>query len=102
VLAGGMLAGGVAGATLGLASGGLLGALLGMSVPEEEARVYEQAFHSGQTIVTVNAGERYNEAVGILRRAAGAPEQDIRTHPDRVHELGDDDIPPGSGRVFIE
>jgi hypothetical protein len=102
VLAGGVLAGGVAGATLGLAGGGLLGALLGMSVKEEEARVYEQAFHSGRTIVTVQAGERYDEAVAILRRAAAAPEQEIHTHPGRVHELGDDDIQPGSGRVFID
>jgi hypothetical protein len=102
VLAGGMLAGGVAGAAMGLAGGGVLGALLGMSVPEEEARVYEDAFHSGRTIVTVRAGRRYDEAVAILRRAAEAPEQEIHAHPGRAHVLNDGDIAPGSGRVFTE
>jgi hypothetical protein len=102
LLALGILAGGVAGATLGLAGGGVLGAVLGMSVPEEEAPVYEQAFHSGRTIVTVQAGPRYDEAVAILGRAEGAPEQEIHTHPGRTHVLGDGDIPPGSGRVFTE
>jgi hypothetical protein len=102
VLAGGMLAGGVAGAALGLAGGGMLGALLGLSVPEEEARVYEQAFHSGRTIVAVQAGERYAEAVAILRRAEEAPEQEIHTHPGRTHVLGDGDMQPGTGSVFTE
>jgi hypothetical protein len=102
VLVGGMLAGGVAGAALGLAGGGVLGALLGMSVPDEKARVYEQAFHSGRTIVTVRADGRYDEAAAILHRAEEAPEQEIHTHPDQRHVLGDDDIQPGSGRVFID
>jgi hypothetical protein len=102
VWAGGVLAGGVAGATLGMAGGGLLGALLGMSVPEEDAEVYEQAFHSGQTIVTVRAGPRYDEADAILRRAAEAPDEVIHTHPRRVHLPSDSDIPSGSGRVFVD
>jgi hypothetical protein len=101
VLAGGLLAGGVAGAVAGLASGSLLGALLGMSVPEEEARVYEQAFHSGQTVVTVQAGERYDEAMAILRHASAAPEQEIHIHPGRVHPSSDSDVSPGSGSVFV-
>jgi hypothetical protein len=102
VLAGGVLAAGVAGAAFGLAGGGLLGALLGMSVPEEDARVYEEAFHSGRTIVTVHAGDRHDEAVAILRRAESAPEQEIHAHPGRHHVVDDGTVTPGTGSVFVD
>jgi hypothetical protein len=102
IVAGGLMAGGIAGAALGMAGGGVLGALLGMSVPEEEAHVYEQAFHSGRTIVTVQAGPRYDEAVAILRRAAEAPDEEISTHPHRLHVPSDTDGSSGTGRVFVD
>jgi hypothetical protein len=68
IVAGGFLAvllGSAAGAT----AGGLLGALIGASVPEDDARLYERKFHLGHTLVTVKAGERYEEAVAILEKA---------------------------------
>lgn len=68
VIAGGILAATLGGAALGAAAGGILGALTGMGVPEEEARYYQGEFEAGRTIVTVKAGDREQEAVGILRR----------------------------------
>ena len=68
VLVGGLLAGAL-GAAAGAAGGGVLGALIGMNIPEEEARLYEQHFHSGRTLVTVRADGRYEEAVALLRQA---------------------------------
>jgi hypothetical protein len=57
-----------AGALAGAAAGGLLGALAGLGIPEEEARYYEGEFKSGRTLVTVKAGDRYDEAWRILER----------------------------------
>jgi hypothetical protein len=61
----------VAGAGIGAAAGGLVGALSGMGIPEEEARHFETGFRSGGTLVTVNAGHRAAEALGILERHGG-------------------------------
>jgi hypothetical protein len=68
VLAGGVLASALGGAALGAATGGLLGALAGLGISDEEARYYEGEFQSGRTLVTVQAPDRYDEAVAILRR----------------------------------
>ena len=68
VIAGGILAATLGGAAVGAAAGGLLGALTGMGIPEEEARFYENEFQAGRTIVTVQAGNRQQEALDILRR----------------------------------
>ena len=48
--------------------GGLVGTLIGLGIPEEEARQYHSEFEAGRTIVTVQAGDRYQEAVAVLRR----------------------------------
>jgi hypothetical protein len=64
VIAGGILSG----LLLGGAVGGLLGALVSMGVPEDEARYYHNQFELGRAIVTVKAGGRREEALGILRR----------------------------------
>jgi hypothetical protein len=61
----------VAGAGIGAAAGGLVGALSGMGIPEEEARYLETGFRSGGVLVTVNAGHRAAEALGILQRNGG-------------------------------
>lgn len=61
----------VAGAGIGAAAGGLVGALSGMGIPEEEARYLETGFRSGGVLVTVNAGHRAAEALGILERHNG-------------------------------
>ena len=68
VVAGGILAATLGGAAIGAAAGGLIGALTGMGVPEDEARYYDQQVQEGRTIVTVKAGDRYQEARDILRR----------------------------------
>ena len=68
VAAAGMLAATLGGAALGATTGGLLGALIGMGIPEEEAKTYEREFLAGRTLLTVRAGSRYSEAIGILRR----------------------------------
>jgi uncharacterized protein (TIGR02271 family) len=62
IVAGGTLASTLAGAGIGAAAGGLLGALVGMGVPEEDARHFDQGFRAGGTLVTVNAGNRAEEA----------------------------------------
>ncbi len=101
VLAGGLLAAVIGGAVTGLAGGGLVGALVGLHIPEEHAHHYVKEFHSGRTLVTVRADERYDEALAILKRASEAPEQ-VELHPGaRAHRLSRDTSPgPGSGSVF--
>jgi hypothetical protein len=67
-LGAGILAAAAGGAAAGAAAGGLLGALIGLGIPEEEARYYHTEVESGRTLVTVKAGDRYEQAVDILRR----------------------------------
>jgi uncharacterized protein (TIGR02271 family) len=66
IIAGGTLASTLAGAGIGAAAGGLLGALVGMGIPEEDAQHFEQGFRAGGTLVTVNAGNRVEEAQTCL------------------------------------
>lgn len=67
IVAGGILGSVLASAAAGAAAGGVVGALVGLGVPEEEARYYDKEVSSGRTLITVNAGPRYSEAVSILR-----------------------------------
>lgn len=103
VIAGGLLTGVLGGAVAGLATGGIVGALVGLSIPEHEARHYERAFHSGDTLVTVRANDRYDEAVAILRDAA---EKSLASEHHHAHgTLGrlsetEGDSAPGAGTVF--
>ena len=71
IIAGGTLASTLAGAGIGAAAGGLLGALVGMGVPEEDARHFDQGFRAGGTLVTVNAGDRVEEARTCLYESGG-------------------------------
>ena len=75
VIAGGILASILASAATGAAAGGLVGALIGLGVPEEEARQYDEHFHAGRIIVTVQAGDRFEEATAVLN-AFGAYDED--------------------------
>jgi hypothetical protein len=79
-----ILGGAAAGAAVGAVGGGIIGALVTTGVPEEEARHYDAEFRAGRTIVTVRAGERYDEASRVLHdhdaydidsrgRSAGGP-----------------------------
>jgi hypothetical protein len=71
VLAAGLLAGVLGGTAAGAWGGGLLGALIGLALPEEEARHYEEEVRGGRTLVIVQAGDRYVEAVDLLSRCGG-------------------------------
>lgn len=66
IIAGGTLASTLAGAGIGAAAGGLLGALVGMGIPEEDAKHFDEGFRAGGTLVTVNAGNRADEARNCL------------------------------------
>lgn len=52
----------------GAAIAGLVGALVGFGIPEDDARYYESEVKGGRYLVTVDAGDRYNEAWSILDR----------------------------------
>ncbi len=103
VIAGGLLAGLLGGAATGAAGGGILGTLIGLNVPEEEAQHVERQFHSGQTIVTVQAGARYDEAAAILQRVRDTPEPKMsgraRARLASLAEGGD--TSPGSGSPIV-
>jgi hypothetical protein len=71
VVAAGVLGAALAGAGVGLATGGLIGALLELGVSEQDARRSEQAVRAGQTLLTVRADGRAEEASTILRRHGG-------------------------------
>ena len=70
------LAGGALGTILitagaSAAAGGLLGGLVGMGFGEDEARFYDEEFRAGRPVLTVNAGDRHDEAREVLRRHGG-------------------------------
>jgi outer membrane lipoprotein SlyB len=71
VIAGGILTGVLLGASGGIVAGGILGALTNLGLPENEARYYETEFNAGRTLVTVQAGDRTQEAESILRANGG-------------------------------
>jgi len=66
VIAGGALLSIMTSAAGTAAVGGLIGALIGLGVPEEEAHFYANELQSGRAIVTVEAGDRYHEALNVL------------------------------------
>lgn len=68
VVIGGVLASTLAGAGIGAATGGLIGALISLGVPEEDARHFDVGLRAGGVLVTVDAGVRTAEALGILER----------------------------------
>jgi outer membrane lipoprotein SlyB len=65
MLAAGILAAGVA---TGAFAGGLYGPFVNMGATEEEAKYYDQEFKAGASIVTVDAGDKTQEAREILKR----------------------------------
>jgi len=71
IMAGGVLAAFFGGAIAGTAVGGIFGALTGLGVSEDEARFYENEFHSGRAIVAVKPNGRWQEAADILVRTGG-------------------------------
>jgi hypothetical protein len=61
----------VAGAVFGAVIGLLLGALTGMGVAKRDRTWYSKQFEKGQSVVTVMADGRHEEAWDILRRNGG-------------------------------
>src|SRR5215213_3549857 len=68
IVVGGVLASALTGAGIGAATGGIIGALAGMGVPEADAKHFDLGLRSGHILVTVDAGNRTGEALGILQR----------------------------------
>jgi hypothetical protein len=45
--------------------------LIGMKIPDDEVRYYEEALQEGRSLVMVQVGDRYPEAMDILHRVGG-------------------------------
>ncbi len=71
VIAGGTLGLAIVNAAGGAVIGGALGAATGETFLEHETDYYEREFAAGHTIVTVNAGRRYDEVPAIFHRNGG-------------------------------
>jgi hypothetical protein len=69
--AGAAITGAGVGAGLGAATGGLIGALTSLGLSEDEARAYESGMRSGGTLVTVQAGDRADDALRMLQQMGG-------------------------------
>ena len=99
-VAGGLLGTILSSTAAGAAAAGLAGALIGLGVPEDEAGFYEGEFHSGRTIVTVRAHERYDEANRILANngsydVSNRPQGAAGTYPtSSAQPVDDPDLPP--------
>jgi hypothetical protein len=81
VLAGGILAGALTGAAAGAALGVFAGPFVALGLSEADAQAYERAFRAGRTLVTVQAEDRMERAILILRSHGG---YDIETTPHAV------------------
>ena len=77
-----LLTGILVGAAAGGFGGGFAGLISSMQLTDEEKHHYHQEVLRGKTLIAVNAGDRYSEAVAILescgardvtREQAGAP-----------------------------
>jgi hypothetical protein len=77
VIAGGILASLLASTATGAAAGGLVGALIGLGIPEEHAKRYEEHFHEGRVIVTVDVGDRFDEASSLLAGCGALSEEEV-------------------------
>jgi hypothetical protein len=77
-IAGGILGAAFGGAALGAATGGIIGTLAKLGLTEEDIQMYKQELSKGKIIVTVQTGQRYNEAHRILHQNGA---QDIQTAP---------------------
>lgn len=55
----------------GAALAGIAGALIGWGVEEEDAKYYESQVSAGRFLVTVDAGDRSDEAYGVFTRHGG-------------------------------
>ncbi len=75
----------LASAASGAAIAGVAGALIGLGIPEDEATYYEGEFHSGRTLITVQAPGRYEEARDILARFGAYDYENRRLAESAAH-----------------
>ncbi|HLJ92613.1 MAG TPA: hypothetical protein VKU02_05395 [Gemmataceae bacterium] len=52
-------------------AGAMFRSLIGVEIPDDEVRYYEESLQEGRTLVMVQAGDRYPEAMDILHRCGG-------------------------------
>lgn len=71
VLAVGPLAAALISAGAGAAAGSLTGALIGWGIPEEDAKYYEGEVQAGRFLVTLDRGDRKEDAWGTFSRHGG-------------------------------
>ncbi len=86
-IAGGTLGIILSSAAAGAAAAGIAGALIGMGMSKEDAEYYEGELHSGRTLVTVNAGTRFDEAIAIIRRHNGYDRSTAATTTHRTIDV---------------
>ena len=84
IVAGGLLGSVLASAAAGAAAGGVGGALLGLGLSEDDANYYHSEVAAGRTVVTVRAGDRFEEAMGILRDHGAMPYSGLADQTNRV------------------
>jgi Heat induced stress protein YflT len=86
------IAGGVLVTLIGGAAGWLVGALATLGIPKEEAEYYEREVRQGRALVTVDAGEREEEARAIMLRDGAEDlrgrEADVKS-PDNLDQHED-------------
>lgn len=98
----------------GAAALGIAGALIGWGIPEEEAEFYESEVKAGRFLVTVDAGDRKDDAWAIIHRHGGydrahAPavtttrgatgRKTARTGSEKTLELKEERLKPRKTRV---
>jgi len=76
-LAAGTLAIILANAAGGAAIAGLAGALIGWGIPEEQAKYYDEQLQAGRIVVTVQAGDRDEQARTILGNHRGYAHESV-------------------------
>jgi uncharacterized membrane protein len=64
----------LAGAITGAAAGGIIGALVGLGVPEERAKIYEEAVKKGQVLLAVTTTPEKESQVNEVFDRHGAAE----------------------------
>lgn len=85
----------------GAAIASLAGALIGWGIPEEDAEYYENEVKSGRYLVTVDAGDRIDEARAILHRRSGFDRHTwAAVRADRNNTLEEGSLRTEDGRVI--
>jgi uncharacterized protein (TIGR02271 family) len=101
ILAVGPLAAALISAAGGAAAAGIGGALIGWGIPEEDAAFYENEVKAGRYLVTVETGDRADEARAILHRFSGFDRNTwAAVRADRANTLETGSFQTEDGRVI--